>query len=184
MSERQKTRTVRKVAARAKAPAASKPPGPERDRQFMLLAIEVARRGIECGQTPFGAVIVRDGQVLAEAHNTVWQDGDPTAHAEINAVRRAAAAVGSIDLSGCTIYSTCEPCPMCLAALHWAKVDRVVYGATIADAAAAGFSELTVPAAELAARGGSHLKVEPGPLADQCRELFQLWRQRSANAAY
>ncbi len=158
--------------------------GDSEDRQFMLLAIELARRGIECGQRRFGAVIVRSADVLAAAHNTVWSDGYPTAHAEINAIRRAAAAVGSIDLYGSTIYCTCEPCRMCLAALPSAKVDVVIYGATIADAAEAGFSELTVPAAELAAGGGSHLKVQPGPLAERCRQLFQLWRKREGHPAY
>jgi tRNA(Arg) A34 adenosine deaminase TadA len=150
----------------------------------MLIAIAAAKRGIMAGQTPFGAVIVRDGSVLAEAHNTVWADGDPTAHAEMNAIRQAAAATGSIDLSGCTAYTTCEPCPMCLAALHWAKLERVVYGATIADAAAAGFSELTIPAAELASRGGSSLRVEQGPLVQDCRNLFELWRSEPQNRAY
>jgi len=150
----------------------------------MRRAIEVARQGIEAGQSPFGAVIVRDGNIVAEAHNTVWADTDPTAHAEINAIRMAASKLGTIDLTGCIMYSTCEPCPMCLAAIHWAKLDRVFYGAQIADAAAAGFSELKVPAAELAKRGGSQLQVLPGPLRQQCQELFKLWQAKWSHRTY
>src|SRR4051812_13423533 len=112
------------------------------DEEFLRRAIEVCRQGIAAGQSPFGAVIVREGRVVVAAHNTVWRDLDPTAHAEVNALRAAAAALQSIELAGCTLYSTCEPCPMCLAASHWAKVDRVVFGAAIADATAAGFGEL------------------------------------------
>src|SRR5689334_14139061 len=109
------------------------------DDDFLRRAIAVCEQGIAAGQAPFGAVVVRDGVAVALAHNTVWRDGDPTAHAEINALRAAAAALGTIDLTGCTLYCTCEPCPMCLAALHWAKVTRLVFGAGIADAEAAGF---------------------------------------------
>ena len=107
-------------------------------KNFMSLAIAKARDGIAAGQSPFGAIIVRGHDVVAVTHNTVWLDTDPTAHAEVNCIRSAAKALKLIDLSGCEMYSTCEPCPMCLAAIHWSKIDRVVYGATIADAAAAG----------------------------------------------
>jgi tRNA(Arg) A34 adenosine deaminase TadA len=145
------------------------------DAHYMQLAIARAREGIAAGQTPFGAAVVRDGQVIAVTHNTVWRDTDPTAHAEVNAIRQAAAALGTIDLGGCVMYTTCEPCPMCLAAIHWAKLLRVVYGAVIADAAAAGFSELSVPARDLAMLGKSPLVVEAGPCRDECRDLFRLW---------
>jgi tRNA(Arg) A34 adenosine deaminase TadA len=114
------------------------------DAEFLRLAIGAAREGIASGQSPFGSAIVRGGTVVAVAHNTVWRDTDPTAHAEINCIRAAARALETIDLAGSTLYATCEPCPMCLAAIHWAKIGRVVFGAGIADAAAAGFSELRV----------------------------------------
>jgi tRNA(Arg) A34 adenosine deaminase TadA len=153
------------------------------DATAMRRAIAAAREGIAAGQSPFGAVIVRGGDLLAAAHNSVWRDADPTAHAEVNAIRAAAAAVRGIDLGGCTMFSTCEPCPMCLAAIHWSKIDRVAFGATIADAAAAGFTELRLPAADLARLGGSRLRVEQGPCADECRELFALWR-RSGGRPY
>jgi tRNA(Arg) A34 adenosine deaminase TadA len=143
---------------------------------YMARAVAVCRSGIAEGQSPFGSVIVRGGRIIAEAHNTVWRDTDPTAHAEVNALRLACRSAGSIHLAGAVLYTTCEPCPMCLAASHWARVGRVVFGASIADAASAGFSELGVPAAELARLGGSPLLVEPGPLRDDCRSLFAEWK--------
>ncbi|OAI41669.1 hypothetical protein AYO40_02735 [Planctomycetaceae bacterium SCGC AG-212-D15] len=143
---------------------------------FMRQALECARQGIAAGQMPIGSVLVLDGQVLLAAHNTVWADTDPSAHAEMNGIRRAAKQLGRVSLAGCTVYCTLEPCPMCLAACHWAKVDRIVFGADIADAAAAGFSELALPAAELARQGKSHLRIEGGVLADECRRLFDEWR--------
>ncbi len=154
------------------------------DQDFMRLAIEQTRAGIAAGQTPFGAVIVRGGEVIVAAHNCVWATTDPTAHAEVTAIRAAAGELRTIDLSGCIMYTTTEPCPMCLAAIHWAKIERVLYGATIADAAAAGFHELRVPATMMVEVGGSPLKVELGPLRDECRELFDLWKKAGLSGAY
>ena len=134
------------------------------EEDFMRLAIRKAQDSIAAGQSPFGSVIVREGNVVAATHNTVWRDCDPTAHAEVNCIRVAAKALQTISLQGCTLYSTTEPCPMCLSAIHWSKIDRVVYGATIADAAAAGFCELHVDAQVLAEMGKSHLRVEGGLL--------------------
>jgi guanine deaminase len=156
----------------------------QREQELMRRAIEKAREGIAAGQSPFGAVIVRDGVVIAATHNTVWRDTDPTAHAEVNCLRSAAAALGSINLGGCEMYSTCEPCPMCLAAIHWSKIDRVVYGATIADAAAAGFCELHVDAEELARLGRSPLKVKSGVLREECAELFEIWKKAGLCGTY
>jgi tRNA(Arg) A34 adenosine deaminase TadA len=147
------------------------------EQTFMWRAVEKAREGIAKGQSPFGAVVVADDKVVAAAHNSVWLDTDPTAHAEVNAIRGAAATLGTIFLKGCAMYTTCEPCPMCLAAIHWSKISRVVYGCTIADAAAGGFTELHVPAKDLARQGGSRLLVEGGLLVDACRELFERWKQ-------
>jgi guanine deaminase len=154
------------------------------DAEFLRLAIGAAREGMAAGQSPFGSVVVRGTDVVAMAHNTVWRDTDPTAHAEVNSIRAAARALSSIDLSGCTLYSTCEPCPMCLAAIHWAKIRRVVYGAEIGDAASAGFSELRVAARELARMGGSKLVVEGGLLSGECRELFEEFRWANAGKTY
>jgi guanine deaminase len=145
------------------------------EQEYMRVAIRKAQEGIASGQSPFGSVIVRSGEIVAATHNTVWRDGDPTAHAEVNCIRAAAAALKTIFLHGTTLYSTTEPCPMCLAAIHWAKIERVVYGATIADAAAAGFGELHVDARVLAEMGKSPLRVDSGLLQKECADLFSQW---------
>jgi guanine deaminase len=154
------------------------------EADFMRQAIAAARRGIAAGQTPFGAVVVRDGVVLAEAHNTVWRDTDPTAHAEVNAIREAARRLRTIVLDDCDMFTTCEPCPMCLAAIHWSKLRRVVYGAGIADAKAAGFAELELPARELAIKGGSRVRVECNVCEDECRDLFRCWKDAGLCPGY
>lgn len=110
--------------------------------ELMLRAVTLAERNAaSVTGGPFGAVIVKDGMVVAEASNTVTVDNDPTAHAEVNAIRKACAALGTFDLSGCELYTSCEPCPMCLAACYWAHIDRVYYAADREDAAAAGFDD-------------------------------------------
>jgi len=154
------------------------------EEEYMRVAIRKAQDGIELGQSPFGSVIVKGGQVVAATHNTVWRDGDPTAHAEVNCIRAAAKALGTISLDGCELYSTTEPCPMCLSAIHWAKIDRVVFGAVIADAADAGFCELYVDAKVLAEMGKSPLKVESGLLREECADLFQQWLKSGKAKAY
>lgn len=154
------------------------------DETYLQLAIESARRGIAQGQTPFGAVIVRDGEILAKAHNAVWATCDPTAHAEVRAIRVACSSALTIDLSGATIYSTCEPCPMCFAAIHWAKLDRVVFGARIADAQAAGFAELDVSNEQMRELGGSGVKVVGDVLREPCRDLFDEWKSAGQARTY
>ena len=154
------------------------------EQEFMKLAIRKAQDGIGLGQSPFGSVIVQGDRVIAATHNTVWRDTDPTAHAEVNCIRAASQVLGTIALHGCTLYSTTEPCPMCLSAIHWAKIGRVVYGAAIADAAAAGFCELHVDAKLLAEMGRSPLKVESGLLREECAALFSQWLQSGKARAY
>jgi tRNA(Arg) A34 adenosine deaminase TadA len=150
----------------------------------MRIAIEEARKGIEAGQSPFGAAIIRDGALVVAAHNVVWQMTDSTAHAEVTAIREACHSLNRIDLSGCTIYSTCEPCPMCFGACHWAHLDRIGYGASIADARAAGFGELGVSNEELKLRGGSQIAITPAVLLDECRELFASWKRHADRRTY
>lgn len=111
------------------------------DRRFMKMAAELAEKNIDRGGGPFGAVIVRDGEVVATGVNTVTLTNDPTAHAEVNAIRRACAEGNTFSLAGCTVYSSCEPCPMCLSALYWAGVKRIFYGNTQEDADAIDFSD-------------------------------------------
>jgi tRNA(Arg) A34 adenosine deaminase TadA len=148
----------------------------------MRLAIGAAREGIEKGQSPFGCAIAIGERVLACCHNTVWMTTDATAHAEIGAIRQANLEFASIFLSEATVASTCEPCPMCMAALHWARVGRVYYGATIADAADAGFNELHLPASHLVEKGGSDVQLNPDCMRTECLALFAEWKSRNPEA--
>ncbi len=143
--------------------------------RLMQLAIDKAREGIAAGQSPFGCAIAKDGKVIAASHNTVVATTDITAHGEVNAIRAACLELNQILLDGCIAATTCEPCPMCMAALHWARVSTVYYGATIADAEQAGFNELQLPAAEILKIGGSEVNLVGGTLSDECKALFQEW---------
>ena len=129
------------------------------DENFMRLAIQKAKEGVKNRQTPFGACIVKNGKVIACVHNVVWKTTDITAHAEIHAIRKACKRLKTINLSGCTIYSTCEPCPMCFSAIHWARISKVVYGVGIKDAAKIGFNELAIPDRKLKELGKSPVKI-------------------------
>lgn len=154
------------------------------DEKYMRLAIAVTIEGIEKGQTPFGSVIVKDGEVIASSHNQVWMDTDITAHAEVTAIRNACKTLNDIDLTGATIYSTCEPCPMCFSASHWARLDRIVYGATIEDAAKAGFHELSIHNDVMKKVGGSEIAITPKVLQEECAALFDLWEAREDKRTY
>ena len=109
------------------------------DAKFMQMAIDLSIENIDTGGGPFGAVIVRDGEVIATGANRVVPNADPTAHAEVMAIRNACTKLGTFQLNDCTIYSSCEPCPMCLSALYWAGVKRICYGNTKDDAMAIDF---------------------------------------------
>lgn len=107
----------------------------------MQMAIELSERNVDEGGGPFGAVIVRDHELIATGANRVTPNNDPTAHAEIMAIRQACQRLNSFSLEGCTVYSSCEPCPMCLSALYWAGVERICYANTKQDAAAIDFDD-------------------------------------------
>jgi guanine deaminase len=111
------------------------------DISFLHRAVEIADSGIDKGGGPFGAVIVKDGKILSESYNRVVLNKDPTAHAEVLAIREAAGRLGSHDLDECTLYTSCEPCPMCLGAIYWAGIKRVVYACDRTDAENAGFGD-------------------------------------------
>ena len=111
------------------------------DEHWLRAVVDRATRNVADGGGPFGAVVVRDGEALAYGVNQVTRDLDPTAHAEVVAIRAACQVLGTFTLSGCVVYSSCEPCPMCLATALWARVDRVVFAATRDDAAAGGFDD-------------------------------------------
>ena len=154
------------------------------DEQWMRQAMEVAREGVDAGQTPFGACIVWEGQLLAAAHNCVWDRTDPTAHAEVLAVRDACRKLDTIDLTGGAIYCTCEPCPMCFAAIHWAKLSKVVFGARIADAEAAGFGEMHISNEQMKRRGGSSVEIVGDVLRAPCVALLREWSRRPDRRTY
>jgi guanine deaminase len=151
---------------------------------LMRMAIETCREGLARGQSPFGCAIAVGDRVVARSHNTVVLTTDITAHAEVNAIRAGNKAVGDIFLSGGIVATTCEPCPMCMAALHWARVDTVYYGATIGDAETAGFNELQLPAEKLLKMGGSTLKLIGGVLPEECKKLFQEWLASPTRKVY
>lgn len=114
----------------------------EDDKIFLQRAVDIASENVKSGRGgPFGAVIVKEGKIIAEEVNTVTTDNDPTAHAEINAIRAATKELGDFQLENCTIYSSCEPCPMCLGAIYWARPERLVFAASKHDAAKIGFDD-------------------------------------------
>ena len=111
------------------------------DKRFMQMAIDLSIENVKNGGGPFGAVIVRNGEIIATGTNRVTANNDPTAHAEVSAIRTACAKIGNFKLEGATCYTSCEPCPMCLSALYWAGVSRIVYGNTKEDAKAIDFDD-------------------------------------------
>ena len=114
----------------------------EKDEYFMSRAILLAQNGMDSNAGgPFGAIVVRGGEIIGEGSNCVTSNNDPTAHAEITAIREACRKLGSFQLENCTIYTSCEPCPMCLGAIYWARPERVVYACTREDAAKIGFDD-------------------------------------------
>jgi tRNA(Arg) A34 adenosine deaminase TadA len=113
----------------------------DNERSFLQRAVKIAGKEIENGAGPFGAVITKNGKVIAEANNRVVQQNDPTAHAEILAIRKASEILKSFNLGECTLYTSCEPCPMCLGAIYWAGIKKVVYSSDRNEAAAAGFND-------------------------------------------
>jgi guanine deaminase len=143
--------------------------------KFMKLAIQEGRKNIKSmAGGPFGACIVKNGAVIAVSRNTVLKN-DATCHAEINAIRKASRKLGVYDLSGCIIYSTTEPCAMCFAAIHWARIKTIYFGTRINDAKRIGFNEFNISDARLASIGKIKVTLAGGVLLDECRKLFNDW---------
>jgi len=154
------------------------------DEKFMRLALNQAQLGVEQGQTPFGACIVKEGQVIAAAYNHVWADTDITAHAEIMAIRDACQKQHQVFLEGTTLYSTLEPCPMCFSAAHWARIGRIVYGLSIADAQKFGFNELAITNKTLTEISFTNLEIVPNVLRAENLMLWQEWASRPDKKVY
>ncbi|MCA9401049.1 MAG: nucleoside deaminase, partial [Candidatus Omnitrophica bacterium] len=122
--------------------------------------------------------------IISAEHNCVWGTTDITAHAEIHAIRKACRKLNHVLLEGCVIYSTCEPCPMCFSACHWARIEKIVYGATINDARDAGFNELTVSNVQLKKYGESPIQIVGGCLKKETLQLFSDWQHSDCQKAY
>lgn len=156
----------------------------ENDHVLIAEAIELARLAVQCNLGgPFGAVVVKDGRIIGRGWNQVTTTNDPTAHAEVVAIRDACRELKSFHLEGCRIYASCEPCPMCLAAIFWARIDRIYFACTRQDAAAAGFddeffyAELDRPVAE---RHVTSIQLARG----EALKVFDAWRAAPDKVAY
>ena len=156
----------------------------EKDEYFMLRAISLAQNGIDSNAGgPFGAVIVKNGEIVGEGFNCVTSTNDPTAHAEVVAIRQACRNLGSFQLNGCVLYTSCEPCPMCLGAIYWARPDKIFFACTRQDAANIGFDdhfiyeEIELP---IEAR---HIK-SAGFLRDEGLTVFEKWANKADKTAY
>jgi guanine deaminase len=158
---------------------------PARHADFMRLAIADALRGIRAGEGgPFGACIVRRGKVVALGHNRVLASRNPTQHAEVCAITRASRRLRTHVLDDCDLYTTTEPCPMCFAAIHWAKIRSVYFGTRVPDVKRLGFNELTISNVTLKRLGKSPVRLHAGLLVDECRALLRAWRALPRKKTY
>ncbi len=156
----------------------------EQDEKFMRRAIELAREGMEKGAGgPFGAVIVKDGEIVGEGYNCVTSTNDPTAHAEVVAIRAACQNLESFQLDGCAIYASCEPCPMCLGAIYWARPARILYAATRHDAANIGFDDQFIY--EEIEREACERQIKTvNLLREEGLKVFENWRNKADKTEY
>ena len=151
--------------------------------ELMRKAIELSVLNVSRGGGPFGAVIAKDGEIIATGANRVTSENDPTAHAEINAIRAAAEKLGTFDLAGCEIYSSCEPCPMCLGAIYWAHLDRLFYGNSKQDAARIGFDDAFIYR-EMELRPEERRLKSEVLLPDEAKKAFNDWMKKDDKAEY
>lgn len=152
-------------------------------KDFMRRAIALSEESVRTGGGPFGAVIVKDGVIVSEASNSVTIDHDPTAHAEVNAIRKATQKLGTFGLEGCEIYTSCEPCPMCLGAIYWAHLDRIYYANDRKDAARIGFDDDFIYK-EIALKPQERHKQMEVLLSDEAKEAFRMWEADGDKAEY
>lgn len=144
------------------------------DKEFLQEAINISIQSVDNGGGPFGAVVVKDGKIIGRGNNQVTLNNDPTAHAEVTAIRDACKTINDFSLKGCTIYASCEPCPMCIASIYWARIERVVFAATGEDAAHAGFDD-NVIAKELCIPYEKRSMLIEHLECDGCTEVFSRW---------
>jgi guanine deaminase len=153
-------------------------------QEFMRIAIEYSERNVlESLGGPFGAVVVKDGEIIAASGNKVTSTNDPTAHAEVSAIRLACEKLSTFDLKGCVIYTSCEPCPMCLSAIYWARIDQVYYANTKVDAAEIGFDDKFIYDELDKAMEDRALPIVQ-MMRDEGLEAFKLWNQSAMKVEY
>ncbi|VVB65868.1 tRNA-specific adenosine deaminase [Candidatus Gugararchaeum adminiculabundum] len=151
---------------------------------FMQLAAREALLGMNSNHGgPFGAVIVKKGKIIAKAHNTVLKTKDPSAHAEVNAIRKASKKLKTFDLSDCEIYASCQPCPMCLGAIMWARIPVLYIGCTSADAASIGFDDKKFYD-DFKKNGGSSLKSISDVDREECLKVMKKWLSKKDKVPY
>ena len=155
----------------------------EQDKEYMREAIRLADESVKNGGGPFGAVIVKDGEIVAGSSNSVTRDTDPTAHAEVNTIRQACRKLGTFDLSDCVIYTSCEPCPMCLGAIYWAHIKRIYYGNTKKDAADIDFADDFIYK-ELEQHNEDRVVPAIPFLRDEALKTFLVWRNKADKKEY
>ncbi|PYF72504.1 nucleoside deaminase [Pedobacter nutrimenti] len=152
--------------------------------KFMRIAIELSEKNVQENiGGPFGAVIVKDGQIIAQSGNKVTSTNDPTAHAEVSAIRLACTALNTFDLSGCVVYTSCEPCPMCLSAIYWARISTIYYGNTKADAGHIGFDDQFIYDELDKPMEKRSLPVHQ-LMRDEAAQAFRLWEQSEMRTDY
>ena len=155
----------------------------EKDKEYMREAIRLADESVKNGGGPFGAVIVKDGEIIAGSANSVTRDNDPTAHAEVNTIRQACKKLGTFDLSDCVIYTSCEPCPMCLGAIYWARIKKIYYGNTKKDAAAINFADDFIYK-ELEQRKEERFVPLISLLRNEALKTFRAWEAKQDKVEY
>ena len=153
------------------------------NKELMRRAIELSKQSVSNGGGPFGAVIARNGEIIAEGSNCVTIDCDPTAHAEVSTIRKACKALKTFDLSGCEIFTSCEPCPMCFGAIYWAHLDKIYMGNDRKDAAKIGFDDDFIYE-EIALKPENRKKPSEVLLRDEALEAFKMWDEKEDKTEY
>ncbi|MCX6737031.1 MAG: nucleoside deaminase [Candidatus Parcubacteria bacterium] len=154
-------------------------------KKYMLAAIKAAEKGISnASGGPFGACLTQNGKVISIGYNTVLKDQNPTSHAEINAIKEACKKLKKWDLSGCEIYSTTEPCPMCFSAISWARIKKITYGTSISDVKKLGFNELLISNDTMNKLGKAKIKITKGYMLKECQSLLSQWKKTSNKKTY
>lgn len=151
--------------------------------KYMKKAILWAKKSVMKGGGPFGAVIVKDGNIIAQGHNCVTLNNDPTAHAEVTVIRKACKKLNTFDLSGCEIYTSCEPCPMCLAAIYWARINKIYYGCTKSDAKDIGFDDSFIYD-QIDLKPERRSIPATNILHKEALEAFEMWNEKDDKIEY